>query len=131
MTPAKPQRKPTGAELEILSALWKIGPSTVREIQEELGGESATGYTTVLKLLQIMHDKGLVKRDESRRAHVYEARAPREVTQRGLVRDLIERGFEGSTQALVLRALETRTTSPRELREIRRLLERLDPPESS
>ena len=116
------RRKPTDAELEILSALWARGPSTVREVVDALGREA--GYTTVLKLLQIMTEKGLVVRDESARTYVYEAACPQAQTQRHLVSDLAKRAFGGSAAKLVLQALETGSASPRELDEIRRLLDK-------
>src|SRR5215470_14553265 len=118
--------RPTDAELEILRVLWQRGPSTVREVQETLNESKATGYTTVLKLLQIMTEKGLVRRNETQRAHVYEARAPREETEGVLVGDLLERAFSGSASALVLRALSSKKTSQQELAQIRRLLDELE-----
>ena len=124
---AQPQPpRPTPAELEILRSLWKHGPSTVREVQERLDASRPTGYTTVLKLLQIMTDKGLVKRNESERAHVYTATAPEEATQKQLVRDLVDRAFGGSASQLVLHALATRKTSRRDLARIRELLDELE-----
>src|SRR5437899_2837202 len=99
------KRRPTAAELEILHVLWQRGPSTVREVHEQLNGE--TGYTTVLKLMQIMADKGLVKRDEKQRAHIYEAVIPREQTQSQLVRDLVDKVFGGSATSLVMHALSS------------------------
>ena len=125
MTPQPQPPRPTPAELEILRSLWKHGPSTVREVQERLDVGRPTGYTTVLKLLQIMTDKGLVKRNESERAHVYEATAPEEATQKQLVRDLVDRAFGGSASQLVLHAL-TRKTSRRDLARIRELLDELE-----
>jgi predicted transcriptional regulator len=121
------QPKPTEAELAILQVLWTLGPCTVREVHAELGGDEAAGYTTVLKLLQIMTEKQLVFREEEGRAHRYRAAHPAEETQAGLVRDLVERAFGGSAQQLVVRALESGETSPEELAEIRRLLDALDP----
>ena len=118
--------RPTPAELEILRVLWQHGPRTVREVQEQLEQERPTGYTTVLKLLQIMTDKGLVRRDESARAHVYAATAPEETTQKQLVRDLVDRAFGGSASQLVLHALSTRKSSKQELSRIRELLDRLE-----
>jgi BlaI family penicillinase repressor len=118
--------RPTPAELEILRVLWQQGPRTVREVQEQLEQERPTGYTTVLKLLQIMTDKGLVRRDESARAHVYAAKAPEETTQKQLVRDLVDRAFGGSASQLVLHALSTRKSSKEELSQIRELLDRLE-----
>src|SRR5882757_3522973 len=94
--------KPTDAELAILRVLWQLGPSTVKEVQKVLETTRRTGYTTVLKFMQIMVEKGLVSRDESTFAHVYEARIPQEQTQRTLIADLLERAFEGSTSRLVL-----------------------------
>ncbi|NKB86669.1 MAG: BlaI/MecI/CopY family transcriptional regulator [Acidobacteria bacterium] len=121
-----PAARPTDAELGILQVLWASGPCTVREVQDGLGGESVSGYTTVLKLMQIMHDKGLVERDESARAHVYSAAGSRDDTQRGLVGDLVDRAFSGSAETLVMRALESRRSSPEELERIRKLLDQLE-----
>ena len=115
MSPAR--RRPTDAELAILRVLWARGASTVREVAEEMGRESA--YTTVLKLLQIMTDKGLVRRDESARTHVYRAARSERVTQRQLVRDLADRAFGGSAARLVMQALAAKKASPEELAEIR------------
>ena len=117
--------RPTDAELAILKVLWRAGPCTVREVQDVLAKKKPTGYTTVLKLLQIMTEKGIVERDEQERAHVYRARRSKEETQGQLVADLLERAFEGSTQQLVLRALSTKKASPEELKDIRDLLKRL------
>ena len=113
-------RRPTDAELAILRVLWRRGPSTVRQVHEELGEE--TGYTTVLKLMQIMAEKGLVTRDESERTHVYKARLPEEETQKQLVTDLLERAFSGSASKLVMQALSAKKASAKELAEIRKLL---------
>jgi len=115
-------RKPTDAELTILRVLWGRGPSTVRQVAELLNREA--GYTTVLKLLQIMTEKGLVVRDESARTHVYEAAYTEDQTQRQLVTDLLDRAFDGSAAKLVLQALASNKTSPQELDEIRKLLNR-------
>ena len=114
------RRKPTDAELAILRVLWARGPSTVRQVAEALGRE--TGYTTALKLLQIMTEKGLVVRDEADRTHVYQAAYTQHQTQRQLVTDLLDRAFDGSAAQLVLRALSTNKASPEELDEIRKLL---------
>jgi predicted transcriptional regulator len=114
--------KPTEAELAILRVLWQRGPSTVRQVHGALNAVKKTGYTTVLKFMQIMHEKGLVSRDETPYAHVYEARLPREQAQRTLVADLLDRAFEGSMSRLVLQALSTRKASPEELSEIRKIL---------
>lgn len=121
-----PPPRPTPAELEILRLLWENGPSTVREIQERMEEQRPTGYTTALKLLQIMTDKGLVRRDETARAHVYAARAPEDQTQRQLVRDLLDRAFGGSATKLVMHALSARKTSREELARIREMLDRLE-----
>jgi predicted transcriptional regulator len=118
--------RPTEAELELLQVLWQRGPSTVREIHEALSGEKETGYTTTLKILQKMTDKGLVQRDESRRSHVYQAAWQAEQTQRQLVRSLLRRAFGGSPAKLVVQALSEEKASPDELAEIRTLLDRLE-----
>jgi BlaI family transcriptional regulator, penicillinase repressor len=124
---AAAQPQPTAGELAILSVLWRRGPSTVREVRDDLAaGPQATdppGYTTVLKLLQIMTDKGLVCRDERARAHVYRAAAAAEQTQRRLVRDLVERAFGGSAARLVLQALAAKPATRAEIIEIRALLD--------
>ncbi|HVG11196.1 MAG TPA: BlaI/MecI/CopY family transcriptional regulator [Thermoanaerobaculia bacterium] len=118
--------RPTDAELAILRILWRRGPSTVRQVHEDLERRSLTGYTTVLKLLQIMTEKGLVERDESERAHVYVARLPEEQTLGQLVGDLLDRAFEGSSSRLVMRALESRPATREELSEIRRMLDLME-----
>lgn len=117
--------RPTDAELEILRVLWDHGWSTVREIHDILNQAKPTGYTTVLKLTQIMADKGLVRRNEveNQRAHVYEASLPKEETQRQLVGDLLGRAFDGSASELVMRALSNKRATPQELEEIRKLLD--------
>lgn len=118
--------RPTDAELAILRVLWTHGPSTVKAVQGELQKENPTGYTTVLKLLQIMTEKGLVTRDESQRAHIYQSRFPEEQMQQRLVGDLLERAFEGSASRLVLQALSTRRASQEELEEIRQILDAME-----
>lgn len=118
--------RPTGAELEILGVLWDRGPSTVREVHERLAKGRDLGYTTVLKLLQIMAEKGLVRRDESQRAHVYAARIPAEQTQRQLVGDLLDRAFGGSAALLVQQALSSKRPSAQELSRIRVYLDELE-----
>jgi len=118
----KPPR-PTDAELEILTVLWERGACTVREVHKAVCGRKPTQYTTVLKLLQIMAEKGLVKRDEAQRAHVYEASRPRAWTQRQLAGDLLQRAFGGSAAGLVLGALSARPASREELAAIRKLLD--------
>jgi BlaI family transcriptional regulator, penicillinase repressor len=127
-TPAmsEPSRLPTDAELEILGVLWDRGPSTVRAVHEVLNARKPVGYTTALKLLQIMHEKGLVRRDERTRTHVYEAVVARQQTQSALVNDLVERAFGGSASALVLGALMAKPASADEMAEIRRLLDELE-----
>jgi len=117
--------QPTSGELEILRVLWHRGRSTVRDVHEALR-ERRVGYTTVLKLLQIMTEKGLVKRDESQRAHVYEARVPQEQTETQLVRDLVDRAFGGSPGRLVMQALSSRKATPEERDRIRQLLDELE-----
>ena len=114
---------PTDAELAILRVLWRRGPSTVRDVTEALEDERGTGYTTALKLLQIMTEKGLVRRDDSARSHVYEASVPPEATQRQLVRDLLDKAFGGSAQKLVMQALAAKRATRGELADIRRLLD--------
>lgn len=120
-TPQLP--RPTDAELEILRVLWQRGPSTVRDVHDALQEQRSSGYTTVLKLLQIMADKGLVERDEKQRAHVYRARLEQQQTQRQLLNDLIERAFGGSAAQLVMQALSREVATSEELSEIRRLLD--------
>lgn len=115
--------RPTPAELEILRVIWEHGPSTVRDIQERMQEQRAPGYTTVLKLLQIMTEKGLVRRDERARAHVYAAQVPQEQTQGQLVRDLLDRAFGGSATKLVMHALSARKTSREDLVRIRQMLD--------
>jgi predicted transcriptional regulator len=115
--------RPTEAELAILGVLWTRGPSTVRQVNDALFASRETGYTTTLKLMQIMAEKGLVTRDESDRTHVYTARGSQGETQRALVSDLVDRAFGGSAAALVLQALQSGDTSPQELAEIERLID--------
>jgi predicted transcriptional regulator len=115
------RRKPTDAELAILRVLWARGPSTVREVAEALGRQTA--YTTVLKLLQIMTEKRLVTRDDTERTHVYAAARSEDQTQQQLVADLLQRAFDGSAAKLVLQALAAGKATPDELAEIRKLLD--------
>lgn len=115
--------RPTDAELEILTVLWSRGPSTVRDVHEIIAHRKSAQYTTVLKLLQIMANKGLVRRNEKERAHVYEAACSRERTQRQLAGDLLHRAFNGSAARLMQGALSARKTSKAELSEIRKLLD--------
>lgn len=118
--------RPTDAELAILNVLWERGPSTVRDVHDALSQTQATGYTTVLKLLQIMTEKGLVVRDETQRAHIYEARNSEQRTQRQLLADLVDRAFGGSPAKLVVQALSGSKASSDELKAIRELLASLE-----
>jgi predicted transcriptional regulator len=124
--------KPTNAELAILRVLWRLGPCTVRRVHAELAQSRrrAVGYTTVLKLLQIMADKGLVARDDAARSHVFTAQVSEAATQRRLVAELVDRAFGGSALRLVQQALAGKRVSPQELRELRRLLDERDGGES-
>ena len=126
-TKARVLPKPTDGELAILRVLWQRGPSTVREVLEELNRTQPeeSGYTTVLKLLQIMTDKGLVRRDEAERSHVYEAARAEEETQQQLVRHLLDRAFGGAAHKLVMQALAAQPAAASELAEIRRLLDQM------
>ena len=118
--------KPTDAELAILRVLWQRGPSTVRDIWEELNPRQQTGYTTVLKTMQIMFDKGLLARDERDRSHVYRAARSEGQTQRQVLGHLLERLFSGSAPQLVMQALATKRATPAELAQIRRLLDEME-----
>jgi predicted transcriptional regulator len=122
----KPIPRPTDAELAILRVLWQRGPSTVREVHDALSATHDSGYTTVLKLMQIMIDKRLVVRDESQRAHVYSAREGEQKTQRQLLGDLIDRAFGGSPAKLVMQALSASRASAEELSAIRQLLDDME-----
>jgi BlaI family penicillinase repressor len=115
--------RPTDAELEILTVLWSIGPATVREVHDVISRRRTAQYSTVLKFMQIMAEKGLVRRDEKQRAHIYEAARPREWTQRQLARDLLDRAFSGSAKALLIGALSARKATKQELAELRKLLD--------
>ena len=114
--------KPTAAELEILSVLWQSGPSTVRDVFESIAETKPTQYTTILKLMQIMHQKGLVARNEKEKAHVYRAAQSQQSTQTNVVGDLLDKMFQGSAAKLVQHVLETKAASPEELAEIRRMI---------
>ena len=120
---ARSQPRPTDAELSILRVLWERGASTVRQVHEALAETRDTGYTTTLKLMQIMADKGLVRRNETARTHIYSAIAGQEQTQRQLVQDLVDRAFGGSAAQLVLRALSADGTTDDELKAIRKLID--------
>lgn len=117
--------KPTEAELTLLNVLWKIGPATVRQIHDAVSERQKTGYTTVLKILQIMHEKSLVVRDETNRAHVYAAANSEDQTQSSLLKDLVLKAFGGSTSKLVMRAIGD-STSKEEIADIRQMLEQLE-----
>jgi predicted transcriptional regulator len=121
-----PATQPTGAELAILNVLWSLGPATVRDVHDELPDAIRRGYTTTLKLMQIMVEKGLLDRDESSRSHVYTAVASQESTQVQLLEDLADRAFGGSAARLALRALSDQYATADELAEIRALLDRLE-----
>lgn len=118
--------RPTQLELTILRVLWDKGPGSVREIQATLNATKPTGYTTVLKMLQIMTEKGLVERDESVRPQIYKARYSQEQTQRQLLKDLVQRAFGGSVKALVMQALATKKSSAEDLEAIEKLLDRFE-----
>ena len=122
----RPNRRPTNGELEILRVLWDRGPSTVREVFRDVARDRDTGYTTILKLMQIMTDKGLVRRDESVRPQVYHPSRSQRHTQRQLLGDLLDRAFSGSPGNLVLQALSAKKTTPEERRQIRELLDQLE-----
>lgn len=115
--------KPTASELEILGVLWRTGPATVRQVWTELEDVKPAGYTTVLKLMQIMAEKGLLIRDEENRAHIYRPALEQAETQGRIVNDLLERVFAGSASALVMRALSLKPASKKEIAEIRRMLD--------
>jgi len=117
--------KPTEAELTLLNILWNMGPATVRQVHDFISITQKTGYTTVLKTLQIMHEKSLVKRDESNRAHIYVAANSETQTQTSLIKDLIRKAFGGSTSKLVMRAIDE-STSAQEINDIRQLLNSLE-----
>jgi predicted transcriptional regulator len=118
--------RPTDAELEILTVLWSRGPSTVRAVHDAIVARRPAQYTTVLKQLQIMDEKGLVERDETERAHVYKAAQPREATQAQLAGDLLQRAFAGSATSLLLGALSARKPSKKELAELRKFLDEFE-----
>src|SRR5713101_7409752 len=119
-------QKPTASELQILRVLWARGPSTVREVHQALSEEKSMGYTTVLKLMQIMAEKGLVRRNEDQRAHVYQASAPQQETQRRMVGEMLDRVFSGTSTQLVMQALATKRASADELAQIRQMLDEFE-----
>lgn len=118
--------RPTDAELEILTVLWSRGPATVRTVHETIGERRPAQYTTILKLLQIMDEKGLVKRDESQRAHVYRAAHPRDAMRAQLAGDLLRRAFDGSAKSLLVGALSAKRPSKKELAELRQFLDEFE-----
>jgi len=122
----KKQLKPTDAELDILRVLWEYGPGTVRQIHEHMSEKPARGYTTILKLLQIMCDKTLVERDEKQRAHIYRAAVTAEQVQGKMLKHLLDKAFDNSSYKLVMQALAARPASDQELAEIRRLLDKIE-----
>ena len=126
MTSCQPLPNPTPVELDILRILWQHGPSTVRDVYSHMSKDREMAYTTTLKMLQIMTEKGLVEREEAGKAHIYTARQNEERTQRSMVGEFMDRAFGGAAQKLVMQALTSRKTSPEELAEIRRLLDRLE-----
>jgi predicted transcriptional regulator len=123
---APKQYRPTEAELGILRVLWEGGPRSVRDIQRVMNASKPTGYTTVLKLLQIMTEKRLVERDETQRPQIYRARYSQQHTQQQLLRNLLDRAFGGSVKALVLQALAAKKSSPEELEAMEKLLDRFE-----
>ncbi len=123
---SKKQPRPTDAELEILAILWDQEPCTVRQVHEVLSGHREIGYTTVLKLMQIMTEKGLVTRDESQRSHLYQSKFRQHQTQRQLVGELLERAFGGSADQLVMQALKAKKATPEEISKIREILKEFE-----
>jgi BlaI family penicillinase repressor len=118
--------KPTDSELEILNCLWVAGPSTVRAVHNQLANIKDVGYTTTLKLMQIMHDKGLLYRTEQGRSHIYVALLGKEETQQNLLGRLIQTAFQGSATQVVIQALTNHTTTKEEITEVRRLLDEIE-----
>ena len=123
-TPELP--KPSDGEVEILHELWSRGPLTVREVHDALRKKQEVGYTTILKMMQIMHGKGLVSRDDSSRAHIYQAVIKEEDVQTKMVKKLLDHVFKGSAEQLILRALSVKRSTPEELEEIRKILDKLE-----
>jgi BlaI family transcriptional regulator, penicillinase repressor len=124
--PEKQHPKPTEKELEILQILWETGPVAVKSVHEALGGEDQNGYTTILKLLQIMHEKGLVTRQKSGKLHLYKAVFTRENTRQQIIDKMINTVFQGSAMQLVMSALGNKKSSKKELEEIKKYLEKLE-----
>ena len=124
--PRKRLSRPTDVELAILRVLWDRGPSSVRDVHVELSGDRDTGYSTTLKMMQVMLDKGLLKRDESRRPQLYAPAVPEEQTQKQIVDDIVQKAFGGSARKLVMRAVQSENVTSEELAEIRKLLKELE-----
>lgn len=124
--PRSPSSQPNDVELAILRVVWERKECTVRDVHEALKGERTAGYTSTLKMMQVMCEKGLLKRDDARRPQVYRAAIPEEQTQKKIVRDLVKRVFGGSTRKLVMQAVQAQKVTPEELAEIRELLDRLE-----
>lgn len=120
------KKRPTDAELEVLQVLWRLGPASVRNVNEELSKNREVVYTTTLKMMQVMTEKGFLKRDTSRRTHLYEAIISEEETQEGLIGRLLDTAFSGSTLKLVIRALGHEKTSEEDLEEIKRIIQKLE-----
>ena len=121
-----PKVKPTDSELQILQILWKSGPSTVKTIHEELSKDKDAGYTTTLKIMQIMHEKGILDREKDGRTHIYHARVSKEDTQKQIVKKLLDTTFSGSAAQLVMQALGNHKTSEEELKQIRKFLDNME-----
>ena len=117
---------PTDRELAILGILWELGPSTVRRVNQAMNEDSSTGYTTTLKLMQIMTEKGLLFRDDSQFKHIYRPATSQEKTQKQLVGDLLERAFAGSAEKLVMRALSAKKVSAKELAQIKKMIKKIE-----
>ena len=124
--PRPASKQPTEVELQILNALWELGPSTVRQIHNELIELKDTNYSTTVKMLSVMLDKSLVKRDESVRPQIFRAAVTRQNAQKKMLKGLIQKVYEGSSQSLVMQALSTQKSTPEELAEIRQLLDKLE-----
>ena len=122
----KEQLKPTEGELQILMVLWKKGPCTVRYVNQELAGNKEVGYTTTLKLMQIMHEKGLLSRSRHGKSHIYSAEVSEDLTQKQLVEKLLDTAFHGSALKMVMQALGSKKSSPRELKEIKEFIKQLE-----
>ncbi len=120
------KQRPTESEIEILSVLWTLGPATVRDVHTELVKSREVGYTTVLKLMQIMTEKDLLVRDESNRSHIYRPKQKAETTQQSIIRGVIDRVFSGSTEQLVMQALSTKKATPEQIAQIREMLDKIE-----